>query len=435
MKKIVVNGARRLDGEISVEGAKNSTLPILAACVLANGVNVIHNCPDLTDVNAAIKILEHLGCRVTREGTTVTVDSSSVNRYDIPHSLMKEMRSSIVFMGSIAARTGKVDISMPGGCEIGLRPIDLHLSSVRQLGMDVINDHGHIICENSARLKGARIALSFPSVGATENIMLAACTAKGHTTLINPAREPEISDLADFLNRAGAKIYGAGDSVMEIEGVEKLRGVEHTVIPDRIIATTYMAGAAITYGKVRLKNIIPAHLMPIIPIFEQMGCDIDVRSGELSLISPPRLKGVKNIRTMPYPGFPTDAQAPVMAVTTLASTTSVFVENIFESRYKHVSELIRMGAKIEVNDRVAVVEGVQSLYGVPVESPDLRGGAALVVAALAAHGQTHISSVSHIDRGYPSIEKSFASLGADIKRIDENEEQQTGDKQRGRASL
>lgn len=435
MKKIVVNGARRLDGEISVEGAKNSTLPILAACVLANGVNVIHNCPDLTDVNAAIKILEHLGCRVTREGATVTVDSSSVNRYDIPHSLMKEMRSSIVFMGSIAARTGKVDISMPGGCEIGLRPIDLHLSSVRQLGMDVINDHGHIICENSARLKGARIALSFPSVGATENIMLAACTAKGHTTLINPAREPEISDLADFLNRAGAKIYGAGDSVMEIEGVEKLRGVEHTVIPDRIIATTYMAGAAITYGKVRLKNIIPAHLMPIIPIFEQMGCDIDVRSGELSLISPPRLKGVKNIRTMPYPGFPTDAQAPVMAVTTLASTTSVFVENIFESRYKHVSELIRMGAKIEVNDRVAVVEGVQSLYGVPVESPDLRGGAALVVAALAAHGQTHISSVSHIDRGYPSIEKSFASLGADIKRIDENEEQQTGDKQRGRASL
>lgn len=418
----MISGGKRISGEIAVDGAKNSTLPILAATVLTAGVNVIHNCPELTDVDAAIKILEHLGCKVKREDDTVTVDSTDVTSDDIPDDLMREMRSSIVFLGSIAARQHRVDLSTPGGCEIGLRPIDLHLSAMAQLGMQVEEQYGHLICTAPKGMQGAKIALSFPSVGATENIMIAACCAQGHTTIINPAREPEISDLADFLNRAGARIQGAGESVIEIEGVSSLRAAEHHVIPDRIIATTYMAAAAATYGNVTLKNIIPAHLMPIIPIFEQMGCEITVCCGELSIIAPPRLKAVRNVRTMPYPGFPTDAQAPIMAVTAVASGTSMFVENIFESRYKHVGELIRLGAKIQVNDRVAVVEGVGSLYGAPVIAPDLRGGAALVVAGLSAKGQTMVSAVHHIDRGYPAIERALGTLGAEMKRIDENEE-------------
>lgn len=422
MEKLIISGGRRINGEIAAPGAKNSTLPILAATVLTTGVNVIHNCPDLTDVNAAIKILEHLGCKVKREGDTVTVDSTTLNADDIPDDLMREMRSSIVFLGSIVARMGRVDLSTPGGCEIGLRPIDLHLSSIKQLGITVNEQYGHLICNAEKGIQGTKIALSFPSVGATENIMLAACCAKGHTTIINPAREPEISDLADFLNRAGAKIQGAGESVIEIEGVSALRAAEHNVIPDRIIATTYMAAAAATYGNVTLKNIIPAHLMPIIPLFEQMGCDITVCCGELSIIAPPRLRPLKNVRTMPYPGFPTDAQAPIMAVAAIANGTSMFVENIFESRYKHVGELIRLGANIQVNDRVAVVEGVPSLYGAPVIAPDLRGGAALVVAGLSAKGQTAISAVHHIDRGYPAIERALEALGAEMKRMDENEE-------------
>lgn len=422
MEKLIISGSNRINGEISVDGAKNSTLPILAATVLTAGVNVIHNCPDLTDVTAAIKILEHLGCKVKREQDTVTVDSTDVKTADIPDNLMREMRSSIVFLGSIVARMGRVDLSTPGGCEIGLRPIDLHLSAMKQLGITVTEQYGHLICSSEQGRQGAKIALSFPSVGATENIMLAACCAQGHTTIINPAREPEISDLADFLNRAGARIQGAGESLIEIEGVTSLRGAEHHVIPDRIIATTYMAAAAATYGNVTLKNIIPAHLMPIIPIFEQMGCDITVRCGELTIIAPPRLRAVKNVRTMPYPGFPTDAQAPIMAVAAIANGTSMFVENIFECRYKHVGELIRLGAKIQVNDRVAVVEGVNTLYGASVIAPDLRGGAALVVAGLSAKGQTAISAIHHIDRGYPAIELALGQLGAEMKRIDENEE-------------
>lgn len=422
MEKLIISGGNRICGEIAVDGAKNSTLPILAATVLTAGVNVIHNCPDLTDVSAAIKILEHLGCKVKRENATVIVDSTNVTASDIPDELMREMRSSIVFLGSILARQGQVDISTPGGCEIGLRPIDLHLCAMQQLGVTVSEQHGHLSCVINGIMTGAKIALSFPSVGATENIMLASCFAQGHTTIINPAREPEISDLADFLNCAGARIHGAGESMIEIEGVCKLRGAEHHVIPDRIIATTYMAAAAVTYGNVTLKNVIPAHLMPIIPIFEQMGCDITVRCGELSIIAPPRLRAVKNVRTMPYPGFPTDAQAPVMAVTSIAAGTSMFVENIFESRYKHVGELIRLGAKIQVNDRVAVIEGVNCLSGAPVIAPDLRGGAALVVAGLSAKGETIISAVNHIDRGYPSIECALRSMGANITRNDENEE-------------
>lgn len=416
MEKIIIEGGKRLNGEITVHGAKNSALPILAATVLTTKQTVIHNCPRLTDIDAAINILRHLGCFVQFQDDNLIVDASNINCSDIPDTLMREMRSSVVFLGAILARTGKAGFSTPGGCEIGLRPIDLHLFAMKRLGATVKEERGRLECECPDGLIGDEIILSFPSVGATENAILAATLAKGTTTIINCAREPEISDLADFLNGCGARISGAGEGTIVIEGVKSLGGTEHTVIPDRIAATTYMAAGAITHGKVKLNDIIPAHLGPVIPMFEESGCEIIIKGRTLSIIAPPRLKRIKTIRTMPYPGFPTDAQAPIMAMTTVADGTSLIVENIFESRYKHVNELLRLGAKIKVEGRMAVVEGVPCLYGAPVTAGDLRGGAALVVAGLAAKGITEVEGVSHIDRGHADFEKNLTLLGANIRR-------------------
>lgn len=420
MDKLIINGSKRLTGEIEVHGSKNSVLPILAACVLSQGENIIHNCPMLSDVDAALKILVELGCKVKREEHTVCVDSSGVNGFEISDSLMREMRSSVIFLGAILGRTGKAVLSTPGGCEIGLRPIDMHISAMEQLGAEVFEEHGrlHFECKNG--LHGARVILPFPSVGATENIMIASCVAKGTTVITNAAREPEISDLADFLNGCGAKIHGAGDSTIIIDGVEKLTATTHTVIPDRIAASTYLIAGAITHGRVCIKEIIPAHLGALIPVLKQSGCDISVSNRWICISSPPRLSRVKTVRTMPYPGFPTDVQAPLTAMLSVADGTSVVVENIFECRYKHVSELIRLGAKINVEGRTAVIEGVPYLTGASVVSPDLRGGFALVIAGLAAKGETVISGVEHIDRGYENPEKLLSLLGADIKRIKEN---------------
>ena len=420
MDKLVINGSKRLTGEIEVHGSKNSVLPILAACVLSQGENIIHNCPILSDVDAALKILVELGCKVKREEHTVCVDSSGVNGFEISDSLMREMRSSVIFLGAILGRTGKAVLSTPGGCEIGLRPIDMHISAMEQLGAEVFEEHGrlHFECKNG--LHGARVILPFPSVGATENIMIASCVAKGTTVITNAAREPEISDLADFLNGCGAKIHGAGDSTIIIDGVERLTATTHTVIPDRIAASTYLLAGAITHGRVCIKEIIPAHLGALIPVLKQSGCDISVSNRWICISSPPRLSRVKTVRTMPYPGFPTDVQAPLTAMLSVADGTSVVVENIFECRYKHVSELIRLGAKINVEGRTAVIEGVPYLTGASVVSPDLRGGFALVIAGLAAKGETVISGVEHIDRGYENPEKLLSLLGADIKRIKEN---------------
>lgn len=420
MDKLVINGSKRLTGEIEVHGSKNSVLPILAACVLSQGENIIHNCPMLSDVDAALKILVELGCKVKREEHTVCVDSSGVNGFEISDSLMREMRSSVIFLGAILGRTGKAVLSTPGGCEIGLRPIDMHISAMEQLGAEVFEEHGrlHFECKNG--LHGARVILPFPSVGATENIMIASCVANGTTVITNAAREPEISDLADFLNGCGAKIHGAGDSTIIIDGVERLTATTHTVIPDRIAASTYLLAGAITHGRVCIKEIIPAHLGALIPVLKQSGCDISVSNRWICISSPPRLSRVKTVRTMPYPGFPTDVQAPLTAMLSVADGTSVVVENIFECRYKHVSELIRLGAKINVEGRTAVIEGVPYLTGASVVSPDLRGGFALVIAGLAAKGETVISGVEHIDRGYESPEKLLSALGADIKRIKEN---------------
>ncbi len=426
MNKIIVNGGKKLNGEISVQGAKNSVLPILVATLLVDGVSVIHNCPYLSDVDATIKILRYLGCTVSREGHTVIVDSSTMCRQDVPDSLMREMRSSIVFLGGIIGRTGKAVLSTPGGCEIGLRPIDLHLSAMEQFGAKVTTENGFIVCSAEENgLCGTRIVLSFPSVGATENIILTATLAKGTTVISNAAREPEISDLADFLNRCGAKIYGAGDGTIVVEGVSRLHSAEHTIIPDRIVAATYMIATAMTGGKVCLKEVVPSHLGPIIQPLREAGCFVFIKGRNVTLSSQKQLKRIKMIRTMPHPGFPTDVQAQMMALTTIADGTSVFIENIFESRYKHIGELLRFGAKIHAEGRMAVVEGVKTLNGANVKATDLRGGSAMILAGLSANGITEISHIHHIDRGYEKPEKVLEYLGADIKRVKENEEYTT----------
>ncbi len=421
MDIIRITGSKKLEGEVQLQGSKNSALPILAACVSVNGISVIHNCPSLTDVDAAVKILEYLGCRVTRRESALVIDSSDVKRSDIPQHLMHEMRSSIVFLAPLLSRFGSACVSTPGGCEIGLRPIDLHLNAMRKMGAVIEEESGILSCSCPNGLSGAKIVLSFPSVGATENIMIAAATAKGTTVLVNAAREPEIRDLAVYLNSCGAKIKGAGEGTIVIEGVESLHGTEHSVIPDRIVASTFMAAAAATGGKVLIKGVVPSHITPVISAFEEAGCRVDSGASRLYICAPKRLGRVQTIRTMPYPGFPTDSQAIVMAMLCTADGTSMLIENIFENRFRHVQELRKLGAKIDVEGRVAVVEGVESLKAAHVYAPDLRGGAALIVAGLAAQGVTEIENVRLIDRGWQDIEKSLSALGADIVRTDESE--------------
>lgn len=419
MEKLVIEGLRRLSGAVTVHGAKNSVLPILAAAFLARGETTLCNCPALSDVRASCAILRHLGCMVDTDGDCISVNTDGVCRGDIPHELMLQMRSSIIFLGAIAARTGGAQMSFPGGCELGPRPIDLHIGALRKLGVNIEETRGRLVCRVDGRLKGADIALSFPSVGATENVLIAASVAEGTTTLTGAACEPEIVDLCRYLNACGAKIAGAGEGTIVIEGVEKLHGCEHRVIPDRIEAATYMAAAAVTGGSLILKQVYPPHLKAVIPVFEEAGCHISTWEDELLITAPARLRSIKTVRTMPYPGFPTDAAAPVMAMACVADGCSVFIENIFQNRYKHVGELLRLGAHIKTEGRVAVVEGVPMLSGAQVCCTDLRGGAALVVAGLAADGETAVERIEHIDRGYQHIEKTLSAVGACVRRVRE----------------
>lgn len=428
MDILKINGGNKLTGEITLHGAKNSALPILSATILVKGVSVLHNCPKLKDVDETLSILEGLGCKVKREGSTVTVDATDVNSSKIDEKAMRSMRSSILFLGSLLSRCKEASIFLPGGCDIGARPIDIHINALKQLGAE-ITENGSSICCKADELKGTRIVLPFCSVGATENIIISSAISNGTTTIINPAREPEIVDLANFLNSCGADISGAGNSVIEIKGVKRLHSCNnyHSIIPDRILASTYMSACAITGGDIMLNNVKVSALTPVFPVFSEMGCKLYITDNTLRIKAPARLKKVRSIKTLPYPGFPTDSQSMVVAALSTAKGTSVVKENIFENRFRYVNELNRFGTDIEINDRIAIINGVDNLHSANVFATDLRGGAALVIAALKAEGESTISYIEHIDRGYESIENNLALLGADIKRI-KNEEGFTEEK-------
>ncbi len=416
MSKLVIDGGKPLYGELRVQGAKNAVLPILAAAAMAEGECVIHNCPGLRDVEKTVIILERLGCGVQRDGNTIIIDSSVLTGCRIDEGLMREMRSSIIFLGAILTACSKAEVGMPGGCPIGLRPIDLHIKSLRRMGVSIAEEHGYLQCR-CGRLRGCDIHLDFPSVGATENIMLAAVKADGVTTITNAAREPEIYDLACFLNKMGARVRGAGSSVVVIEGVDELHGAEYTIMPDRIVAQTYLIAALITGGRIRVNGARPSHMQAALSALTEMGARIREDEEGVELQSSGTLRSVHIIRTMPYPGFPTDIQSPFMALASVAEGTSVFVENIFENRFRHVDELVRMGADIKVEGRSAVVRGVKQLCGANVEAYELRGGAALVLAALSAEGRSTVSGIDYIDRGYEDIEGCLARCGAEIRRV------------------
>ena len=417
MSQLLVRGGQPLHGEVTIQGAKNSVLPILAATVLTGDRVVLRGCPRLRDVDASIRILQSLGCRAQWEGDALTVDTAALNRCEISDILMREMRSSAIFLGAVLARLGRADISYPGGCELGPRPIDLHLSGLRDLGADIREEGGILHC-TASRLAGRELMLSLPSVGATENLMLAACGAEGTTVISNAAREPEIVDLQDFLNACGAEVSGAGSTSVTIRGGKPLHGCEFRCMPDRIVAATYLCACASAGGEVYLRGARERHLATVADALRQAGCMVAGDGEGIACRCRRRLRAVRPVRTAPYPGFPTDAQAVLMAAMMKSRGTTVFEENIFENRYRHVDELTRMGAEIRVAGRVAVVTGVERLSGAAVRCTDLRGGAALCVAALAADGETRIFETAHIDRGYEDIVRDLRALGADAVRSD-----------------
>ena len=421
MGKLVIQGQNRLEGKLSVHGSKNSVLPILAATMIGRGQSVIENCPDLTDTAAACDILRQLGCSVWLENGAAIVENGGYGSNKIPEKLMRKMRSSVMFLGAILSRDGSAVISFPGGCELGPRPIDLHMSALSQMGVKFREEGGYLYCTCPRGLQGADVTLSIPSVGATENVMLAAVCAKGDTVIVNAAREPEIEDLANFLNKMGAKITGAGSDSMRISGVSALHGTCHTIIPDRIVAATYILGAVMAGGHCRIEGVNTRHMSSVLAELKEMDIPLVITDDSVTVKSEKRPRAPKLIRTAYYPGFPTDAQALMMALASICNGSSMFIETVFQSRYKHVGELARMGANIHVEQRVAVVDGVERLWGANVEATDLRGGAALMIAALAAEGTTVIDRIDHIDRGYEHPEVLLRELGANIQRIQDDE--------------
>ncbi|MBP1736606.1 MAG: murA [Oscillospiraceae bacterium] len=418
MSKLLVTGGEPLEGEVKIQGAKNSVLPILAATVLNPGVSVIQNCPRIRDVTASLEILRHLGCRAEQTGDTVTIDATQLVRHDVPDELMREMRSSVIFLGAILARLGEAVMCMPGGCELGPRPIDLHLASIRKMGGEIRETSEGLNCSAGAGLKGCELSLAIPSVGVTENIMLAACGAQGLTIITNAAREPEIVDLQRLLCSMGADVQGAGSSVITITGCRPLHDTTYRVMADRIVAATYLSAGAAAGGRVTVSGIDYRHLSTVTSVLSEAGCAVRSGNDFITLVREGPLRSVRPIRTAPYPGFPTDAQAPVMAALCVSQGATMFVENIFERRYGHVDELRRMGADISVEGRVALIYGIPKLHGAAVVSPDLRGGTALVVAALAAEGESTVTGLHHIDRGHQDIEGDLGALGGQIRRAE-----------------
>ena len=414
MQRLLIRGKNKLRGEVKIQGSKNSCLPIMAAALMCSGETVLHNCPKLSDIKAALDILKALGCDVLQSGNTIIIAAPDECGCRIDEALMLRMRSSIIFLGALLGKQHSAYMAYPGGCNLGARPIDLHISALERMGAVFIED-GCIIKAHADSLCGTNISLGFPSVGATENIILAAVTAKGETVIDNAAQEPEISDLSNFLNRCGAKIKGMGKSRIVIEGVERLNGCEYTIMPDRIVAATYLSAYAAAGGDITLKGAEPEDMTAFLQTIAKTGMILRISDNEINAKSC-YVKAVDIIRTMPHPGFPTDAQPPLMAAMCVADGVSMIIENIFENRFMHAGELVRMGADIRCEGRAAVVYGCR-LHGAAVKAPDLRGGAALVAAALAAEGETLISDIYHIDRGYEDIENNISLLGGDIIRI------------------
>jgi len=415
MNKFLVEKSPPLRGNIRISGAKNSALPILAASLLGTEDVILEDVPNLKDVEVMCEVLSSLGAKVELlDKGVIKINAKDINNYETPYELMSKMRASFLVMGPLLTRLGKTKTSLPGGCAIGTRPIDLHLKGFRALGAHVDVDHGYIGAY-ADKLIGDRIYLDFPSVGATENIMMAAVMAEGETIIDNAAMEPEIVDLANFLNKMGAQIKGAGTSSIKIKGVKELGGANHSIIPDRIEAGTFMVAAAITKGDVIVENVITSHIKPIIAKLREAGCEVWEEEDKVRVIGTDNLKAV-DIKTLPYPGFPTDMQAQFMALMSVAKGTSVIIETVFENRFMHVDELKRMGADIKIDGRSAIIQGVDGLMSAPVKATDLRAGAALVLAGLIADGVTEISEIHHIDRGYEDMEAKFAKLGAKIYR-------------------
>ena len=414
MGTYIIHGGNRLQGEIEVAGSKNASLPILAASILNKGTTKLYNVPNIQDTKVMLQILRHLGCKIRQSNDKIVINSKEVKKSEIPEELMRKMRSSVILAGALISRTGKATFSCPGGCDIGLRPIDLHLKAFEKLGINIQEGYGNITCICD-RIIPQDVVLDFPSVGATQNAILASVVSDGITTITNAAMEPEIIDLQNFLNRMGAKVTGAGSNIIKIQGVKKLKDVSYNIMPDRIEAGTYLCAAAITGGKITLKKVEPIHLCPVLEKLEECGCTIKTSKDEIYLQAPKKLKA-SNIKTMPYPGFPTDMQSIFTAMLTTAKGTSTVIENIFENRYKYTSELNRMGAKISIEGRTAIIKGTRRLAGASVIASDLRGGAALVIAALSAKGITKVENIEYIHRGYENLEKKLNKLGADISK-------------------
>ena len=416
MDKFIIEGGGRLCGKVEIQSAKNSVLPLLAASVLTDEQVIIRDMPLISDVENMLHILSELGCEIRRTLGSVTIDSRNAVSHEIPARLTRELRSSVFMLGSVLTRFRRAKISYPGGCDIGLRPIDLHLMGLKSLGVKIVEENGYITC-SADKLTGADIVLDFPSVGATENIILAAVKAEGTTLIRNAAKEPEIVDLQNFLNAMGAKVCGAGGSTVRIDGVKRLCGVEYTPVKDRIEAGTFLIAVATCGGEIEIEGVSEENIAALLHKLRQNGCKIHIKSDQIFLKSNGALKAASLVETMPFPGFPTDMQAQYVALAAAARGTTLVVENLFETRYKYAGELKRMGADITVRGRNAVIRGVERLHGAHVSAGDLRGGAALVIAALKAEGESTVSDLSHIDRGYSGLEYKLSALGANIRRI------------------
>ena len=415
MAKYIIKGSNKLEGKVKISGSKNAALPIIAESILNAGKTTLYNVPNIHDTQMMFEILKNLGGKVEKKNNKIIIDTSKIKKYEISEDLMRQMRSSVILAGSLIGKYQKAIFSYPGGCDIGTRPIDLHLKGFEKLGINITKNYGNISCICD-KIVGEKIDLDFPSVGATENIMLASCLGEGTTQINNAAREPEIIDLQNFLNKMGAKIQGAGSNKIQIEGVKKLNDVSYNIMPDRIETGTFLCAAAMSQGNIIIENTNINHITPIISKLEEANCKLKLEKDKIELKAPKKLKALE-IRTMPYPGFPTDMQSIFVSMLTIAKGTSIIVENIFESRYKFTQELIRMGAKITIEGKSAIVKGTRKLYGANVNATDLRGGAALVLAGIVAKGETTIENIEYILRGYENLNKKLENLGVNIKMV------------------